>query len=145
MKNFNYIIFFLISTLFLLQTAPCEAFEVQKIKIEPNQTYMIIFDKTIKNYTLNSNSSIKVEILNNLFSDKTQLLFTPLNKDNSSITVITEDNTYCLEICVNDKKETTFEAPVLKGILENAQVDLPPTKQIDDLPGFDLDTPPEVR
>jgi hypothetical protein len=134
MKNYVFLIL-----LFLLSTLPSAAFDVQKINLDQNQTYMIIFDKSVKNYTLNNDDSIKIELLNNLFNDKTQMLLTPLNKKASSLTVNTEDNTYFLEICVNG-------GTALQNITEDDQLDLPPGGQNNnDFSGFSLDSPPEMR
>jgi hypothetical protein len=127
------------------------AINIQNINLEKSRTYMVIFDEPVENYTLTDDKSLKVELLNTLVEDKTQMLLTSLDNKNSSLTVKTSSNTYRLDIFMQtDDANTNVLSNMqddknLKIMLGDIPLDFPPVPQNTGLFRFSLDTPPEMR
>lgn len=137
--------------LFFIQISPSMAFEAKNIELELNQTCLVLFDDKVESYDLSNQKTLKVELLNNLFNNKTQVLLTALSKDSTFLTIKTVNDTYRIDISILEKKENIVNLKnikkdeKLKQIIGDIEIDLPPVAYGDNSFSLNLDMPPEVR
>lgn len=126
----------------------------KELYIKQGHLYLLGFDEKVIHYKIGDESSIKVELLSNIYKNRHELIIKPIKELNTNLLIWTKSNVYNFNVNTlkrnspNSKKINNSYSQLqefkAKNIVDGVEIDSPPSlpqHSIDDY-DFEIDTPP---